>query len=899
MKKIKKPHALSAEKVAQELKVAIESGLEKGQINQRQRQFEKNKLRSAKRKSAWKIFSDQFKSLIIFLLSVAAVASFAMAEWIDGVAISVAILVNTIIGFVTELKAVRSMEALEKLGKAEARVRRDGEIVQTPSENLTVGDVIVLEGGDLVSADVRIVEAHKLMADESALTGESTPVEKKTAAVDEDASLAERSCMLFKGTAVVQGSGEAVVVAVGMDTKVGKIADLVEEAEEEATPLEKRLDKLGRKLLYVILAITVVIAGIGLLSGRPLFLMVEMAVALAVAAIPEGLPIVATIALARGMQRMAKKNALVNRLSAVETLGSTTVIFTDKTGTLTENRMTLEQTATESGTVVFEEKGDHRKGDEKIDPLREGPTRELLEICALCTNASYSRNEDGKTDSTGDPVEVALLAAALDAGIDREGLLEKRPEVREEPFDSNSKMMATFHEIGTDGLYVAVKGSPEKVLENCDKIRANGNEESLGEKQKEKWIVKNRELAENGLRILAFASKTVESEDAAPYERLTFVGLAGLLDPPRKDVEKALAECRDAGIKVVMVTGDQAPTAGNIAVRVGLTEKENLRVVESSNIPHPEEQSEEERQDLLEVPVFARVDPGQKLDLVELHQQNGAVVAMTGDGVNDAPALKKADIGIAMGKKGTQVAREAADIVLKDDAFSTIEIAVQMGRVIFGNIRKFVLYLLSGNVSEVLVVSLALLAATPLPLLPLQILYLNMLSDVFPALALGLSSGSSAVMERPPRDPGEPVMDRRHWAAIVLYSAVIAASVLGAMYLAYTWLGLGDEGAVTVSFLTLAFARLWHVFNMRDRESPILANDIVMNPFVWGALAICVAMLLLGTYVGPLAKALSLTPPSAKTWALIFVASLVPLLAGQACKLLPLDSFMGKLRKKQ
>ncbi len=899
-KPVDQPWVKPPEEILEELNVSAEQGLEDQEVEKRREEYGSNKLKKAEQKSAWQIFIDQFKSLIIALLAAAGIASFTMGEWIDGAAITVAILVNAVIGFVTELKAVRSMEALEELGRAETRVRRGGGIKKVPSEELVPGDMVVFESGDLIPADIRLVEAAKLKANESALTGESVPVDKKVEAVEAEAPLAERSSMLFKGTAITRGSGEGVVVATGMDTEVGQIATLAEEAEEESTPLEKRLDKPARKLLYIILVITVIVGAVGILTGEETFFMIKLAVALAVASVPEGLPIVATIALARGMWRMADRNALVNRLSAVETLGSTNVIFTDKTGTLTQNRMTATRIAMETGDVAIEEDGTFTRNKEEIDPREDGNVREFLETGVLCNNASYEGGGDGQEEGVGDPVEVALLAAGFKAGIKRGDLLEKFPEEREEPFDSETKMMATFHRQEQNGGYrVAVKGAPEAILEACVRVRTEEGENDFGEKEREKWRNRNQELAEEGLRMLAFATKTADSVDTAPYEELTLLGLAGLWDPPRAEIPDALSECRDAGIRVIMVTGDHALTAKNIGLAVGIARDHDAEVVESKELKDPDSISESEREHLSGVSIFARVSPKQKLDLIKLHQRNNSIVAMTGDGVNDAPALKKADIGVAMGQRGTQVARQASDIVLRDDAFSTIVAAVEMGRVIFGNIRQFVVYLLSGNVGEVLLVSVALLLNLPLPLLPLQILYLNMLSDVFPALALGLGEGDPNVMEQPPRDPKEPVMTRAHWIAVTGWSVLIAGVVLGAMWLALTWLDMDESSAVTVSFLTLAFARLWHVFNMRAHSSPVINNAVVKNPFVWGALGICVALLLIAVYVPFLASVLKLITPNMKEWALIIGASFVPLILGQPFKHIPVPAFMKAADKEK
>ena len=832
------PWSLSAGEVLRAQGVDAARGLAEREVLERRGRHGPNRLRAARARSAAGILAHQFASLIVVLLAAAAAVAFAMRDWVDGVAILAVIAINAAIGFFTELRAVRSMEALHRLGQASARVRRAGAVREVPAAELVPGDIVVLEAGDVVTADLRLVRGSKLQANESALTGESAPVEKHERAAAHDTPLAERTPMLYKGTALTRGAGEAVVVGTGLDTELGRITSLVAQTEAAATPLERRLDRLGRRLVWVTLVLAVAVAAAGLATGRELGLTIQTAIALAVATIPEGLPVVATIALARGMWRMARRNALINRLSAVETLGATGVICSDKTGTLTENRMAVQRFA-----------------------LAEGRSeKEALEIGVLCNNAEAE---------TGDPMEVALLAAAARAGIDRAALLEGRRRVREEAFDPESRMMATFHRVEA-GVRIAIKGAPEAVIAAC----------ALDESGKKEWLRRNEALAAEGLRVLGLAAGEAADEGADPYDGPRLVGLVALRDPPREDVREAIAQCRAAGIRVVMVTGDQAVTARAIAGAVGLGE--DLEVLPGSALRPFAELSAEEKEQLLRASVFARVSPRQKLDLIDLHQRSGAVVAMTGDGVNDAPALKKADIGIAMGQRGTQVAREAAAMVLRDDAFASIVAAVEQGRVIFDNIRRFVLYLLSCNVSEVMVVGLASFVAAPLPILPLQILFLNLVTDVFPALALGVGRGDLHVMRRAPRPASESILERRHWSAVAAYGALITAATLGAFAVALLVMDLDERAAVTVSFLTLAIAQLWHVFNMRDRRSSVLENDVVRNPWIWGALALCAALLGAALYVPFIADALQVSPPGAAAWLVILGFSALPLVAGQA-----------------
>ena len=882
------PWSQEVDVVLTEHQVDPDQGLTPQEVKERRKRYGHNRLRTKGRRSAWLILFEQFKNIIIWLLLASSLLSFLFGEWLDGVAVLVVIVINTLIGFFTELRAVRSMEALREMTQVDARVRRDGSLQTIPADQLVPGDIVVVDGGDIVTADLRLFETSKLQANESALTGESEPVSKQIEPVEEDRPLAERENMLFKGTAVTRGSGAGVVVFTGMETELGQISELVAEAEEEHTPLEKRLDQLSAQLVWVTLGVIVIVAITGVLRGREFLLMIETAVALAVAAVPEGLPIVATIALARGMRRMAENNALINRLASVETLGGTNVICADKTGTLTENRMTVAKYVLDSGEINvsgegLETEGDFFKDENKLD-LDENPVlEEAIRVGVLCTNAELDRDEDGDIEAVGEPVETALLVAGLKADIQRDDLTERIPEVREVAFDPEIKMMATYHEQNSCYL-VAVKGAPGAVLEaSSDLKRGDGELASLDESDRREWLDQNERLASRGLRLLALATKEVDSTDDGPYENLTFLGLVALLDPPREEVRDAIQDCKRAGIQVAMVTGDQAVTARNIAEAVGLTEGD-VDVITGRQLQDREELSQEERDRFVDAPIFARVSPKQKLDLIAVHQEKGSIVAMTGDGVNDAPALKKADIGVAMGQRGTQVAREAADMVLEDDAFSSIVLTVRLGRVIFNNIRRFVLYLISCNVSEILVVFLATMVNLPLPILPLQILFLNLVTDVFPALALGVSKGDPAVMERPPRDPDEAVLMLRHWLRLGGFASVITVSVLASLTLALQWLDMDSSKAVTISFLTLAFAQLWHVFNMRDLGSDFIENDIFQNPYVWGAVVLCVFLLLASVYLPPLASVLRLVHPGLSGWGLVLGLSMIPWIVGQIYK---------------
>lgn len=881
-----KPWTAPGEDLLQDLSADPDTGLTEEQADRRRKTFGPNKLREAERRSALEVFIEQFKNIIVILLGSATVISFAFGETVEGLSILAVILINALIGFFTELRAVRSMEALRELGKMESRALREGGIVTLPADQIVPGDILTVESGDVITADARLLEASRLQIDESALTGESVPVSKHTDPIGADAPLAERKNMIYKGTAVTRGSGKAVVTHTGMNTELGEISSLVEEAEQERTPLEKRLDQLGQRLVWITLGIAGLLVGVGLAVGRDLFLILETSIALAVAAVPEGLPIVATIALASGMRRMAQRNALVRQLSAVETLGSTTVILTDKTGTLTENEMTWQQFTMRDGHARLSGLSSSQNQvvleGEAVDPGDHLALDLAFRVSTLCSNAEIHHEEE--KNAVGDPLEIALLEGAYRAGYRRSELLQQLPEEREIAFDPEIKMMATIHRRAGEGekaFWAAVKGAPEEVLGVSRQVADRTQRRPLEVEDRERWNNRISNLAAEGFRVIALAERGLDRADQDPYQDLTFLGVAGLIDPARDEVEDAIQRCQEAGVEVVMVTGDKAETARTIASQVNLITGSQPEIIRGQTLAADKKELDLEPES---ADIFARVNPGQKLSLVSTLQENGQVVAMTGDGVNDAPALKKADIGIAMGRRGTQVAQQAADMVLKDDAFTTIAAAIEQGRNIFNNIRKFAIYLLSCNASEILVVSLASLTSLPLPIRPLQILYLNLVTDVFPALALGVGEGTEQVMHHPPRDPEEPVLTRTHWLGISVYSLLIGASVLTAFILALHRYGMSTQKAVTVGFLTLAFSQLWHVFNMRSLGTGIIRNEVTSNPFIWGALGLCVGLLTGAVYLPFLARVLETTPPGLTGWNLTIVFSLIPLLLGQLLK---------------
>ncbi|MBD3195629.1 MAG: HAD-IC family P-type ATPase [Candidatus Lokiarchaeota archaeon] len=887
---LKSPWKISPEETLETLSVNVNKGLNQNEIKARRTKFGSNKIEKKEKKSALEILVKQLKSIIIILLIVASVISFIFGELIEGIAISAVIVINTLIGFFTELKAARSMEALYELTKIKTRVLREGNIVEIPADDVVVGDIIVIDSGDLVPADLRILESSKLQSNESSLTGESVPVNKQEIVIEnEEIPLAERKNMLYKGTAITRGTGKGIVIAVGEETELGKISTLVQEAGEGETPLTQRLQKLGRNLFWVTLVIAAVVGISGIIQNKDIFLMIESALALAIATVPEGLPVVATISLARGMWRMAEKNALINRLSSVETLGSTNIICTDKTGTLTENRMTVIRLYINEKVVNitgkgFDLEGNYLINDEEVKPNKIKSLQKIIITCQLCNNASIKEMEENSEKKfIGEPLEVALLVMGLKAGIKRKELLKKYPEVREESFDPKINRMATVNEYN-DKFLVSVKGAPESVLNVCNSYWSEEGLKSLNKEIENDFLEKNKIFAKKGLRIIAAARKETENKDIEVYSNLEFLGLVALLDPARKEVKPAIEICKNAGINIIMITGDQAPTAQYIGKELGLTTSESSEAMNGNIIKAYEDLSEGELEDIKRSRIFARVEPEQKLNLIDIYQKDGSVVAMTGDGVNDAPALRKANIGVAMGKRGTQVAQEAADMILEDDNFETITSAVKEGRIITDNIKKFVIYLLSCNISEILLVLFGSLLGLPLPILPLQILFLNVVTDIFPAFALTAGEGTSDIMKQSPRDPDKPIITNNHWLTIGIYGFSLSFTVLGTFSIALFILNINETRAITISFLTLAFVQLWHVLNMRNYGSKLLKNEVITNKYIWGAIILSAAIIVIATYVPGISFVLKTVNPQIDGWSLIILMSLIPLIIGQIWK---------------
>lgn len=857
-------HAIEISNLASLLETDVSNGLQPEEAEKRLRTIGPNKITEEKSKSPFAILLGQFNSPIVYLLLGAAGLSFWFEEWLDGSAILVVIIINALIGFFMEYQADRSMQALKKLSTVSAKVLRGKVLIEINSEEIVPGDIIFLEAGDLIPADGRVVTASQLQANESALTGESMPVEKNAHRLAESTPLAERTNMLFKGTFITRGNGYLLVSTTGMQTELGAIARLVHSSEQSATPLEKKLEQFSKILIKVTVALVVIIFLAGLWDGQGIIEMLKTAIALAVAAIPEGLPIVATIALAQGMLKMARHNVIVKKLSAVETLGGTTVICTDKTGTLTQNKIEVTFVATPSGNW------DHSIPGTSISNEN---IRHIINAAILCNTAEILSSDTGSKE-LGDPLEVALLKFASKTGANLSEVRTAFAKLAEEPFDSETKLMATAHA----GNIIYIKGAAEEVLKKSTFILSPTGTIAISETERAQWVAESEHLASKGLRVIAAGFREIEELPSVLSENIIFTGLIGMVDPPRPEVFDAIELCKQAGIKIVMITGDHPSTAKKIGLELGIISDEGQEVITGKQMKEYDDLLPYEKTQWIKTSVFARVNPKHKLDLVKVFQDNGDIVGMTGDGVNDAPALKKADIGIAMGLRGTQVAQEVADMILKDDSFGSISVAIRQGRIIFENIRKFVIFLLSCNMSELAVVSTAAIFNLHFQLFPLQILFINLVTDVLPALALGVTEENQNVMKQLPRSSTEPIIDRMRWQAIIVYTLVISAASLSAVFIShYTVHALepwNRELCNNILFYSLIFSQLFHSFNMGSGSAKFFQSEVVRNKYVWYAFVISVAILVISFAITPVRMALMLDVLSMADWLIIVSASL-------------------------
>lgn len=829
-------------------------GLDQREADRRLQQVGPNQLEQAKGRSLWGLFIDQFKDFMIGVLLVATLISGMMGEYADALTIIAIVFVNAILGLVQEYRAERALAALKELTSPEIAVLRNGQEQTIDVRHLVPGDIVLLEAGVRIPADLRVITATALEVEEAALTGESLPVRKGSDPVQERTLLGDRTSMLYAGTLVTRGHGQGLVVATGMETEVGRIAALLQEAEREQTPLQLRLEQLGRYIVWACLAICAAVVALGVMRGEAPTTMFLAGVSLAVAAIPEGLPAIVTIALAIGVQRMIRVNAIVRKLPAVETLGCSTVICSDKTGTLTKNEMTVRALWLPSGQVAvsgdgYEPSGEFRRNDTLIRPLQEPDVEWLLTIGLLCNNSDIRPSEESsgkgrrgtRFTAKGDPTEAALVSLAAKAGLTRERLLQSWQLRDEIPFDSVRKRMTVLANRGKES-FICSKGAPDVLIDRCSRYQQGAEIRRMAPAMRDAVLASVERMGDQALRVLALAyrphSQLSGGREDDLEQDLILVGLCGMIDPPRPEVKAALRTCQTAGIRTVMITGDHARTARAIACELGLIGNAD-QVVTGEDL---DRFSERELADVVRRGrVFARVSPHHKLEIVRLLKQAGHVVAMTGDGINDAPALMESDIGVAMGQSGTDVAKEASALVLGDDNFATIISAVREGRAIYDNIRKFIRYLLACNVGELLTVFLTMLLGLPLPLKPLQILWVNLVTDGLPAMALGVEAGDSDLMRRQPRPKTEGVFARGLARKILTRGVLIGITTSGVFALSLRAAG-NLQLARTMAFATLVFCQLFHVFDCRSESLSIREKGLFSNRFL--VLAVCISTLM-------------------------------------------------------
>jgi Ca2+-transporting ATPase len=840
------------------------NGLSTKEAANRLAKYGPNILKEIKKTNPFTIFINQFKSFIVGILTAAIIISLLIREYLDAAVIAIILILNAVLGFIQEYRAEKSIEALKKLTSLKAKVIRDRKVYEIDAQNVVPGDILILEEGDKISADARLIEAINLQTQEASLTGESTPVEKNTDLLKEKTPIPEQKNMVFSSTIITKGRGKAVVVNTGMNTEIGKIAEMIQEVEKGLTPLQLSLKKLGQWLGALTLLICAIVFLAGAIKTGQYIKMFMAAIALAVAAIPEGLPAVVTISLALGVQRMIKKNSLIRKLPSVETLGCTTIICSDKTGTLTHNQMTVEKIFVNNEVINitgsgYSTKGTFSKPKEKFELL--------LRIGALCNDANI---EDERV--IGDPTEASLIVSAAKAGLIKEKLEEMYPRVAEIPFDSNRKMMTTIHKVG-DKLFAYTKGAPDIILEKCTQIYINGKIRNLTQEDKEKIHKINEDFAKDALRILGFAFKETKTEKPKE-EDLVFVGLQAMIDPPREEVKEAIKRCKTAGIKVVMITGDHKLTAIAIAKELGiigkaLTGKELDKIEDLDKIVD-------------EVSIYARVSPEHKMQITESLKRKGHVVAMTGDGVNDAPALKDADIGIAMGITGTDVAKEASDMVLVDDNFASIVNAVEEGRTIYDNIQKFVSYLLSSNLGEVFTIFIAIMIGMPLPLLAIQILWINLMTDGLPALALGIDPPDIGIMERKPRKKDKNIVSARRFIWMLGIGIIMMLSTLWIFHFYNPQENL--TYARTMAFTTLMMLQMYNVMNCRSSHTSAF-KGLFSNIWLLGAILSSIILQILIIYT-PLRDIFHTTTISLVDWGYVMVISASVLVFGEIVKVI-------------
>jgi len=874
-------YSLNSRKVVSSLGSNISEGLSKETANERLKNFGLNEIKRESNVRAITIFLRQFKSFIIYILIFALILSIVIGEYVDSIVIFVILILNSIFGFIQEYRAEKSIESLQKLSSLKARVIRDKVLSYIDAVFLVPGDIVVLEEGDRVPADGRVLESYSLSLVESSLTGESSSSSKDSHVLKGNLVVSDQKNMVFAGTLAIKGRGIYVVTSTGMRTELGKIAHLISSIQKESTPLQKKLDKFGKYIGYGVILISLIIFIVGFvreqflldfISGDYSKFFIEnrkwllTAVALAVAAVPEGLPAVVTISLAIGVRRMLKKGALIRKLPSVETLGEANVICCDKTGTLTKNEMTVSNLFVSGEDYNVSGEGYSTNGLISLygKPFTEKDSL-IVKIGALCNNSELHISQDN-TLIIGDPTEAALLVSAMKAGLNYKELREKFPKIDELPFDSERKMMSTLHNHGS-GEIMYSKGAPENVLSKCTKIFSKGRIIKLNSNMRKAILEKNKSYSKQALRVLAFAYKNIKNKKDLIEEDMIFVGLQGMMDPPKSEVREYVTHSNRAGIRIIMITGDNLYTAVAVAKQIGLTGEsiEGAHFAQLGEI--------EKRQIILRANIFARVEPQHKLEIVRLLQESGSIVAMTGDGVNDAPALKQADIGIAMGLKGTDVSRETSDMVLQDDNFSTIISSVEEGRGIYSNIMSFVNYLISSNIAEVLIVALAIFFGLPLPLTALMLLWINLVTDGLPALALSVDPYPKGLMDKPPRHKNEPLMTRARTFNLIYASSLIAAGVLGLFMWSLQTYGednLGIMHVQTMVFTSLVLLQLVRVYFVRAE----VRVPTFSNPWLMGAVLVSLGLQLAVIYT-PLGLVFGTVALSLKDWTSILIVMFI------------------------
>lgn len=893
-------HQMDVDELQQVMRVHPQQGLTEEDAEERRKKSGWNELSEGAKISPFTLLLNQFKDFMVLVLLGATLVSGLLGEYLDAVTIIAIILINGVLGFVQEFRAERSLRALKQLSAPTSKVLRDGKVIHIAAKGLVPGDVILVESGDRIPADVRWLETSSCSVEESALTGESLPVNKHSEAIaEEDVPLGDRKNIGYMGTMVSRGTAKGVVIRTGMDTEMGKIADLIQNTESQETPLQHRLEQLGKILIAVSLVLTVLVVVAGILHGQPASGMFLAGVSLAVAAIPEGLPAIVTIALALGVQRMIKRKAIVRKLPSVETLGCASVICSDKTGTLTQNKMTvtriwLDGQIMEVTGQGYEPVGQILKNGKPIELRTDQTLRRLLQIGGLCNNAEIyediaeapkmkkkNKNEAVSTnwELKGDPTEGALLTLSAKMGLGQSALATTYKRDKEFPFDSERKLMSVIvsHQ---GGRLICTKGAPDVLLDACAYILWEGNIVPLTGTLRQKVLAANESMASSALRVLGMAYRDLRSYEKPETEteaecQLIFAGLAGMIDPPRREVRDAIATCRRAGIKTVMITGDHRTTAEAIANQLGIMPRNGLSMTgqELSRLDDKELDAKVDQ-----TFVYARVSPEHKLRIVKSLQRKGHVVAMTGDGVNDAPAIKAADIGIAMGITGTDVTKEASALVLSDDNFSTIVAAIEEGRSIYENIRKFIRYLLASNVGEILTMFFAMMMGLPLPLVPIQILWVNLVTDGLPAMALGVDQPEKDLMEHKPRGAKENIFARRLGWKIISRGVLIGLCTLGAFWL--TLRAAPDQAgqlakAQSVAFATLVMAQLIHVFDCRSSRS-IFHRNPFQNKYLVLAVLSSVLLMLGVMYIEALQPIFKTVPLGLREWAITLVAAGIP-----------------------